>query len=266
MGFLNNSGNLPIAFAHRGGALEAPENTKKAFQNAIDLGYRYLETDVVSTKDNVLVLFHDKKATRLTGKRSKISKMTWEELSKLRVGGEPIPRADKIFKEFKEQYNVFWNIDPKDSESIPLLVVLLRKLEMEDRVCIGSFYGWRQKRLQRLMSGDVVISAGILKVLRVYLATFFSVFSKQKSKPKLNSRFSCLQVPPWLKIGSLKFSVVTKKFVEAAHAKGLKVHVWTINDKDEMNRLLDLGVDGIMTDVPSTLKEVYIHRNLWATV
>jgi glycerophosphoryl diester phosphodiesterase len=235
----------PIAFAHRGGASEEPENTMPAFQRAVDLGYTYLETDVHATTDGVLVAFHDPDLSRTTGTAGSISELTWNAVSAVRVDGrEPIPRLDDLLGSFP---HARVNIDCKSDAAVPGLAAAIRRTASIDRVCVGAFSDRRLLRLRSLLGDGLCSSYGPVQVaalrafgLRVGGGQTAQVPVRQKGVP-----------------------VVTEGFVERAHRRGLHVHVWTIDDPDEMRRLFDLGVDGIMTDRPTVLKEVLTARGAW---
>jgi glycerophosphoryl diester phosphodiesterase len=244
--FLDDSG--PIAFAHRGGAKEGPQNTMVAFQRAIDLGYRYLETDASITADGVLVAFHDSALDEITDSAGRIDELPWSEVSKARVEGEPIPRLEDILAAWPEARV---NIDLKSEATVVPVVALLEHMTAYKRVCIGSFSEGRLGRFRHLTGNQVCTSMGRIAVARLRLASW--------GLPVGGYKAACVQVPlhqGWVPL-------VDHKFLDAAHRRGLPVHVWTIDDRGEMERLLDLGVDGIMTDRPTVLKDVLVERGQW---
>lgn len=246
--YLEHSGFL--AFAHRGGALEAPENTLKAFGYAADLGFSYIETDAYSTRDGVLVSFHDDCLDRVTQARGKIEELPWSDLKSARIGGsEPIPLMEELFARWP---NMRINIDPKHDQAVGPLIELIKRMGAQDRVCIGSFSGKRIKQVQDAFDGKVCTSLGPGGVLKLK--------SSSLGWPARHWPEGCAQVP----VKANGVTVVTRGFVEAAEKRGLQVHVWTIDDEDEMKRLIDLGVHGLMTDRPSVLKRVLTERNLWS--
>jgi len=239
-----------LAFAHRGGTGNWPENTLRAFQHAVDMGYKYIETDVHLTADGTVIAFHDTKLDRVTDSTGLISELTWKEVEQARVGGsDPIPLLEEVLEEFP-QVNI--NIDPKHDAVVEPLANLLQKHSALHRVCIGAFSDRRIKHFQTLMEGKACVSAGPQGVAR-FKASNFGI-----GKPKLY--FNCLQVP----VKQNGITLVDKRFVDNAHEENLQVHVWTIDDPAEMNRLIDLGVDGIMTDKPALLKEILTERRLWS--
>jgi glycerophosphoryl diester phosphodiesterase len=242
----------PIPFAHRGGTSSAPENTLPAFEHAAELGYRYLETDVHLTLDGVLVAFHDADLQRTCGVDRTIAATTWAELREFRVDGrEPIPRMSELFARFPDAR---FNIDCKSDAAAPALVQLIRDLDAIDRVCIGSFSHARLTKIRALLGPRLLTCMSPQEVALLRLIGRVSGPAQRVAQvPARAGRES----GPW------KVPVVTKRFVRSAHRHGSQVHVWTIDDADEMHRLLDLGVDGIMTDRPETLRSVLGQRGQW---
>jgi glycerophosphoryl diester phosphodiesterase len=239
-----------LAFAHRGGAREAPENTMKAFEYAVGLGYRYLETDAYATRDGVLISFHDDKLDRVTQSKGRIGELTWRELQSARIGGaEPIPLMEDLLTRWPD---VRVNIDPKHDAAVAPLIALVKRLGAEERVCVGSFSDKRIRQVQDAFEGKVCTSLGPRGILRLKAAS--------GGWPAWRWRQGCAQVP----VRAGRVTVVTRRFIEAAERCGLQVHVWTIDDEDEMSRLIDLGVHGLMTDRPQVLKNVLMRKRLWA--
>jgi glycerophosphoryl diester phosphodiesterase len=252
-----------IAFAHRGGGGEAPENTLPAFEAAVAMGYQYLETDVHLTRDGVLLAFHDSSLERLTDRTGRIGEMTLAEVRAADAGyafspdggdthpfrgiGVVIPTLEELLTRWDD---VFLNIDAKADDTVEPLVDLVSRLNAFGRVCIGSFSDRRVARLRALARGRICSSMGQVSTGVAYLA------SRSGRMPSMHA--DCLQVPQrW---GLFR---IDHRFVNAAHRAGLPVHVWTIDDEAEMEMLLDLGVDGIMTDRPRILKRVMEARGLW---
>ena len=237
----------PIAFAHRGGASDNPENTMPAFRHAVDLGYTYLETDVHATSDGVLVAFHDADLSRTCGRPGTISSLPWREVSAARVAGrEPIPLFDDLVSAFP---GARFNIDCKADTAVAPLTSALRRLDCLDRVCVGSFSDRRLRRLRATFGDRLCSSLGPIEIAQL------------RSRAPMRSRGQIAQVP--VRYGRVQ--VVTPATVTRAHALGFHVHVWTIDEAAEMERLLDLGVDGIMTDRPQVLKDVLTARGQWPT-
>jgi glycerophosphoryl diester phosphodiesterase len=238
----------PIAIAHRGGAGDWPENTMPAFESAVEIGFGYVETDVHATLDGVLVAFHDESLDRVTDRTGLIREMTWDEVSEARVDGrEPIPLLEDILGTWP-RLNV--NIDPKHDSAVDPLVEVIARTGSVDRVCVGSFSDKRLRRIRRAVGPRLCTSLGPVGIARLKAASFGVPFE---------FKVPCAQVPRRQK----SFTIVDDRFVRGAHRLGLQVHVWTIDDPDEMRRLLDLGVDGIMTDHPSVLRDVLVDRGEW---
>jgi glycerophosphoryl diester phosphodiesterase len=246
--FLTHPGVL--AFAHRGGTGDWPENTMAAFAHAVDLGFTYLETDVHLTADGIVVAFHDSSLDRVSDSVGLISGLSWDEVSQARVGGtEGVPRLSDLFEAFPAARV---NIDPKDDAVVDALVEVIRDHDALARVCIGAFSDRRIERCRDLLGAGLCTSAGPGATARFRLANFGIPFSAPP--------WRCLQVP----VRSRGVRIVDRRFVEHAHRMALQVHVWTVDDPDEMHALLDLGVDGLMTDRPAVLRDVLFERDQWA--
>lgn len=244
------SGRLPLAFAHRGGASDAPENTLPAFQNAIDLGYQYLETDVHATSDGVLLAFHDDDLARTCGTPGRISEMEYSKVRHARVNGrEPIPLMADLISAWP---HARINIDCKSDSALRPLIDLLETAKCLDRVCVGSFSDARLQTIREHFGADLCTSLGPKEVARLRMRSWL------RRKPKFPNA-NAAQIP--LKHGPI--TITDKALVDAAHEAGLQVHVWTIDDVREMKHVLDIGVDGIMTDRPAVLRDVLLERNLW---
>jgi glycerophosphoryl diester phosphodiesterase len=220
-----------------------------AFQDAVDLGYGYIETDVHATRDGVLVAFHDDRLDRLTDQRGRIAELDWAEVARARVHGrEPIPRFDELLAAWPD---LRINIDPKADAAVAPLITALRRPGLLARVCVGCFSGRRLAVVRAALGADLCTSMGPGEVLRLRLGSLGLAVG--------SFRALVAQVP----LRHYGLPVVDRRFVDAAHLRGLKVHVWTINDEAEMRRLLDLGVDGIMSDETALLKSVFMERGYW---
>ncbi|MSW31816.1 MAG: glycerophosphodiester phosphodiesterase [Actinobacteria bacterium] len=245
--YLDHEG--PIPFAHRGGAGDWPENSMEAFSQAVDLGYRYVETDAHVTADGVVIAFHDDHLDRVTDRTGLIAELPWSEVSLARIDGvAPIPLLQDLLQTWPD---LRINIDPKHDEVVEPLGDLLQKLSALDRVCIGSFSDRRIEHFRERFGRAVCTSMGPRSVAKLRASSF----GLGRSRPADN----CVQVPTH----AGKVPLVDGRFVRRAHRLGLPVHVWTIDDPEEMSRLLDLGVDGIMTDRPEVLKQVLEARAQW---
>jgi len=240
----------PLAIAHRGGARLALENTMAAFSAAVALGYRYVETDVHATADGRLVAFHDRTLRRLVGHSGRLESLRWADLRGLRLGdGGAIPLLEDLLGTWPD---LRVNIDAKADSAVAPLVAALRRTGAVERVCVGSFSGRRTAAVRAALGERLCTACTPSEVLRLRAA---SLLGRPASAPA-----GCAQVPP--RLGPVP--VVDRRFVTAAHAGGLPVHVWTVDDPAAMQRLLDLGVDGIITDDPVALREVLVSRGAWS--
>ena len=249
--YLDHDG--PIALAHRGGALDGRENSMAAFDDAVALGYRYLETDVQVTVDGVLVAFHDPHLDRVTDRTGAIAELPWSEVSRARIGGtEPIPRLDELFASYP---GIRWNLDLKvDRVVAPMISRLGSDRRLLERICLGAFSDVRLDAVRRALGARACTSAGPLEVRRL---RFASMFGRPLDQVRLAA--DCLQIP--LRHG--RVPLVEPVFLAAARRRGLPVHVWTINDVPTMEALLDRGVQGVVTDHTRLLREVLQRRGLW---
>jgi glycerophosphoryl diester phosphodiesterase len=254
------TGGEPLAFAHRGGALVWPENTLLAFEGALAAGCRYLETDLHTTRDGVIVVFHDPELDRTTNGTGRLKERTLAELKRLDAGyrftpdGKSFPYRGKgltipTFEELLEldggaRYNV--EIKQSDPPMVKSFWQLIERRGLHDRLLVAAARDRLVREFRSVSAGSVATSAGTSEgrlfwaASRVGLAHFVPV------------PYDALQVPP--RAGPL--TVIDRRLIRAAHARGLHVHAWTIDDAAEMRRLLALGVDGIMSDRPGLLAEV----------
>ncbi len=245
--FLEHPGVL--AFAHRGGASEFPENTLPAFQGAVDLGYRYLETDAHVTADGTVIAFHDDRLDRVSDRTGVIRDVDHEHVKGALVEGrEPIPLLEDLLGSFPD---IRINIDPKHDDVVEPLAEIITRCNAIDRVCIGAFSDDRITRMRTLLGPRLCTSLGPRGTTRLLAAS-------RRLSP-FGFEAAAAQVP----VRHGRVPIVTRQFVRGAHRLGLHVHVWTIDDPLEMNRLLDIGVDGLMTDRPAVLKDVLVERGQW---
>jgi len=249
----------PLRFGHRGSNLLWPQNTMAAFQWAMDLGLRYLETDVHATRDGRVVAFHDDRLDQLTDGRGLVWEHDWEELGTLdaahhfapergyplRGTGARIPLLEEVLATFPR---CLLNLDLKQAGIEDLLAAELARLGVEDRVLVGSFHDGRLTRFRRVSGGRVATSAGPREVV-------VALGAARLGRP-LGGTADAYQVPE--RPGPIR--VVGGRFVEAAHRAGKQVHVWVVNDPADMHRLLDLGVDGIVSDRADLLAQVVAER------
>ncbi len=239
----------PLAFAHRGGALDAPENSIEAFDNALAAGYRYLETDVHLSADGVVVALHDDRLDRVSAHRGAVNELTWAELRNAKIAESgTIPRLADLLERFP---TARFNIDPKSDEVVEPLIDVIQALRAVDRVCVGSFSDRRIARASERLGPRLCTSPGPRGIAKLRAASL--------GAPLGPVPYGCVQVPVQVR----NVPIVTERFVEAMHRRNLDVHVWTIDDEGEMDRLLDLGVDGIMTDSLLVLRGVLQRRGAW---
>lgn len=235
----------PIPFAHRGGASDMPENTMPAFQYAVDHGYRHVETDVQVTSDGVLVAFHDNDLSRTCGRNARISDLPWSQVRTALVDGKaPIPLLEEMLSAWPE---LRINIDCKSDAAVDALVATLQRCAALDRVSVGAFSDRRIRRLRQLLGSRLCSALGPIETALLRFGRPRQLIGNAAQVPVRQGRLT----------------VVTEAFIKRAHALGIMVHVWTIDDPEEMHRLLDLGVDGLMTDRPTVLRDVFEERGIW---
>ena len=217
-----------------------------AFEYAINLGYRYIETDVQVTSDGVLVAFHDFNLKRTCGIDKRIGEMTWQEVSEALVdGAAPIPAFDELMSAWPD---VRVNIDCKSDAAVDALVAALQTSNALERVCVGAFSDRRMRRLRALLGPNLCSALGPRGVASL-------LYGRMRTTAALTAQVPVRQGP---------LTVINERFMKRANRLGLQVHAWTIDEADEMIRLLDLGVHGIMTDKPMVLRDVLIARGTWS--
>jgi glycerophosphoryl diester phosphodiesterase len=248
--FLDGPG--PVAMAHRGGAIEHLENTLPAFQACVDMGYRYLETDVRVTADGVLAVFHDPTLERVTDRTGRIDTLPWSEVSTARIGGrEPILRLEDLLGAWPD---VRFNLDIKAAGVLAPLVRTVRRLKVADRICLASFSDARIAAARRLLGPAVCTALGPRGVAALRLSSY-----SPRAAGLVRIQAGVAQVP--LQLGGR--ALVDERFLAAAHARDLQVHVWTVDTEEEATSMLELGVDGLMTDRPAMLRELLEKRGQW---
>jgi glycerophosphoryl diester phosphodiesterase len=243
-----------VALAHRGFALDGRENSLTAFGNAVDLGFRYVETDAHATSDAVAVALHDDTLDRTTDAEGVVSELPWSVVRRARIGGvDPVPRLDDVLGTWPD---LRVNVDVKSERAVLPVVAAIERTRAHDRVCVASFSAARRRATVARLSRPVATSAATGEVARFLAA-------HRAHLPRLAARalreVDALQVPA----AQGRLRVVDAGTVAAAHAAGRGVHVWTVNDPAEMHRLLDLGVDGIVTDRADLLRDVLRARGTW---
>ncbi len=246
-----------LAFAHRGGATYPPnvgrENTLHAFTEAAKLGYRYFETDVHATTDGVLVAFHDDRLDRVTDRTGLIGALPYREVAAAKIGGlDPIPTFTELLEEFPD---VRFNVDAKSDAAVPLLAEAIARHGAGGRVCVSSFGTSRLHRLRRLLGPETPTAASQAGIAWNRFAPRLTTM--------INTAGAALQLPVRHRVAGRDLQVLTEGLVRAVHRAGKQVHVWTVDDAAEMERLIDLGVDGIFTDRIDILSDVLNRRGLW---
>jgi glycerophosphoryl diester phosphodiesterase len=246
-----------LAFAHRGGALYAPnlhrENSRHAFEQAAALGYRYFETDVHATADGVLLAFHDDRLDRVTDAQGMIGQLPAAEIARARIHGlDPIPRLSELLTGFPQAR---FNIDAKSPAAVRLLADAIAEHEAYDRVCVSSFGVRRLHELRRRVGRRVASCASAAGVAANRFLPWLTRV--------LDSPAPVLQIPARHRFRGREVTLVTPRLLADVHRAGKQVHVWTVDDRTEIERLLDMGVDGIFTDRIDTLKDVLVERGRW---
>lgn len=247
----------PVGLAHRGGWLRGSdtlENTMPAFAAAVELGYSYVETDVHATSDGVLVAFHDVTLDRVTDGHGIVAEQPWSVVSRARVGGlEPIPALSEILSTWP---HLRVNIDIKSAGAIAPLWECIREHTAYDRVCVGSFSHRRLAAFRALAHGRVATAASPREVARLR-------FLPRARTDRTAAVAQVLQIPETVSLRGRMVRLVTPTLLDRAHEAGMQVHVWTVNDEADMRRLLDAGVDGIVTDRIDLLAGVLTERGAW---
>ncbi|WP_084608733.1 glycerophosphodiester phosphodiesterase [Thermocrispum agreste] len=245
----------PRAFAHRGwhvGDLAGMENSMSAFRRAVQEGYKYIETDVHATSDGVVVTHHDETLDRTTDGTGPIASMPWSQVRRAKVGGvEPISRLEEVFEELPDAH---FNIDVKADSAAEPVVRAIQRAGATNRVALASFSSRRLARLRKLAGAKLATAMGPR-----HIATMKFSGRLPSAPVRKFIRGLMAQVPH--RFG--RFTLVDRGFVRAAHRLGAEVHVWTVNDPAQMRHLLDLGVDGIVTDRPDLLRDVLRERGAW---
>jgi len=225
-------------FAHRGLAVEAPENTMLAFAKAIAAGAIYIETDVHASADRIAVIAHDPDLKRLAGRDVRIDQLTFAELRRIDLGEE------QTFCSLAEALDTFpetrFNIDVKSRAAVQPAIAAILAARASQRVLVSSFDERRRKEALRGLPGVVSSSSARLFVVAL-------LAGKAGISPvvrRVLRGLVAVQVPE----KAIGLRITTARMIRRLHDAGVEVHVWTVNDPVRMNELLDLGVDGIVTD------------------
>ena len=245
-----------VALAHRGFALDGRENSLTAFANAVDLGFRYVETDAHATVDGVACALHDDTLDRTTDGEGRVSELPWSVVGRARIGGvDPVPQLVDVLGTWPD---LRVNVDVKSEHAVGPVAEAIERTASHDRVCVTSFSAARRRATVARLSRPVATSAATGEVARF-------VAAHRAHAARLAGRalrdVDALQVP----VAQGRVRVVDAGTVAAAHAAGRSVHVWTVNEPAEMHRLLDLGVDGLVTDRADLLRDVLRARGTWPT-
>src|SRR3712207_2565890 len=210
-------------------------------------------SDVCSSDlDGVLVVFHDPTLDRVTDRTGRIEHLPWAEVAGARIGGrEPVLRLEELLGAWPD---VWFNLDIKAAGVLAPLAHTVRRLGVADRICLGSFSDARIAAARRLFGSSVCTSLGPRGVAALRLSSY-----SPRAAGLVRIQAGCAQVP--LQLGGR--ALVDERFVAAAHARGLQVHVWTVDTVEESEAMLELGVDGIMTDRPAMLRELLEKRGQW---
>lgn len=259
----------PAALAHRGFCPDGAENTLDSFRAARDLGYEWIETDVNTTADGVVLSFHDETLDRVTGGTGRVSSLTWAQIRAERVAGAGrIPRFSELLTELPE---LKFNVDVKDEASVTALPALLHELGAVDRVRVTSFSESRRRRtlrrIRELEARSVPTSSGKEGMRLLLLCSWLGGPSwriARRATARWIEPFDTVQIPRCYRIrGGPEVQLVTPRFLGFAHRHGIDVHVWTVNETAEMRELLELGVDGIVTDRADLLAALLAQRGQW---
>lgn len=237
------------AFAHRGGGAEQIENTERAFKAAIAMGYRYIETDIQATSDNVVMIFHDDDLDPVTNGEGKIASLPYSEVCQAKIHGkEHLMTLEQALVTFPETY---FNIDIKNEHSLEPTLELVARMGVLNRICLASFSDERLARIRQRFGSAICTGAGPRDVRTLKFASWGLPFMRACSQ--------CAQVP----VVAYGITIPTRRFIALCNARGVAVHVWTIDEADEMRRLIRLGVNGIITDRPSLLKQIAREEGVW---
>jgi glycerophosphoryl diester phosphodiesterase len=243
------AGPHPRAMAHRGwhtGGTAGLENTLVAFTRAVAEGYAYVETDAQATADGHVVLHHDLTLGRTTTSEGAVGRLTLREVGEVLVGGrEPVPTLREVLTALP---GVRLNLDLKTDAAVLPVLAVLEATDAWHRVCLASFSESRLERVRRLAGRRLLTALGPRSVAALRARSVLPVALPATGLP----RGDVVQVP----VGVPGVRLVDRRLVHEAHRGGREVHVWTVDDRTSMVRLLDLGVDGIITDAPDVLQEV----------
>jgi glycerophosphoryl diester phosphodiesterase len=228
----------PRVLAHRGLALDAPENTLLAFERAVAAGTTYIETDVHASRDGVAVVSHDPDLQRVAGRPGRVGDLTLDELREIDLGhGQTFCT---LAEALAAHPTIRFNIDVKSADAVESAATAILDAAATDRVLVTSFGESRRARVTALLPG-VATSASARRFLVALLAGKIGAVGIMRAA----LRGMCAVQVPERAVG---LRVTSPAMIRRLHEAGVEVHVWTINDPTRMRELLDLGVDGIVTD------------------
>ena len=243
--YLNYDGLAVMA--HRGGSLEAPENTIESFKYALEIGSDIIETDIQLSSDGIPYIFHDDDLKRIPGIEKNFNQLLASEIDELNIFDDcKIPTLEETLKQFP---NTRFQIDFKTDEVVDPAIEIINKLpNIKKNLCVASFSSQRLQKIKSKLS-DVTYSMGPHEVLKLLLKSF-GIYRGEISG-------DCLQIP----IYRYGIKIVTRRFVDFCKRENIKISVWTINSIEEMDYLIDLDVDGIITDRPKALINLLASKN-----
>lgn len=253
----------PLNIAHRGGRSLSPEHTIFAYKNALQAGADVLELDVHSTKDSEIIVIHDPTVDRTTDGKGRVNELMLSEIKRLDAGyrftikrgnkedypfrgkGLTIPTLKEVFSEFPNQrINIkIKQIEPQIEDA---LFWIIKEMNMAENVLVVSESHESIKRFRKLSKGAIATGASVAEIRR------FVIFMRLKMLPLYIPDADAFQIPEY----HGDYHLLTEGFIEKVHKKNIKIHVWTVNEKADMKRLIKMGVDGIITDYPDLLSEV----------
>ncbi|MCR6712178.1 MAG: glycerophosphodiester phosphodiesterase [Demequina sp.] len=246
------TGGAIAALAHRGFSREGLENSMAAFAAAVDLGYQFVETDAHGTRDGVAVALHDASLDRTTDSKGNVADLPWSVVKEAKIGGvEPVPLFEDLLGTWP---HLRVNVDVKAVSGIEPIANAIERTKSHDRVCVASFSAARRRATVKLLSRPVATSAGTGEFGRFWAGAGVGLSGRRPI-----AHVDALQVP-W-KVG--RTTVLARRHIDRAHGEGRSVYVWTINEPADMETLLDMGVDGLVSDRADLLKDVLIARGRW---
>ncbi|WP_432496046.1 glycerophosphodiester phosphodiesterase family protein [Kineococcus gypseus] len=246
----------PLAVAHRGFSRTGQENTVAAFAAAVGMGFAYLETDVRATADGRLVAFHDERLDRVSDVRGRLAELPWSVVRGASVGGEHVPLLEDVLGSFPRTRV---NVDVKTPAALAGLGEVVRRTGAGERVLLTSFSERRRRSALAGARAHGVVPATSASLPGTALA-LAGVAARCRALVRAALRgVDAVQVP----VRHRGVAVVGEAFVDAVHRAGAQVHVWTVDEPVQMHALLDLGVDGLITDRADVLREVLRARGQW---